>query len=186
MSRDITEVKFDALRNAIYHVARRNYLDLVNRILNFAVIMLGAGVAGKAASLFQIDGLWLEMGVVVAATVQLTFDFSYRARTHEILQKKYYEMLADIEAETQPDTKRYDAKLFTISADEPMPMRALDALAYNAAVDATRSDPADKAACRLHVPLAHRLLKQIIPFHSHEYGLDSERKSWWARYWPFR
>ena len=40
----------------------------------------------------------------------------------------------------------------TIAADEPMAMRALDALAYNKAVDATISDPQRVAECRLRVP----------------------------------
>src|SRR5712671_1713820 len=52
--------KFDALRNAIYHVARRNYFDLLNRILNFLVIILGASVAGKAAKLLHVEESLLE------------------------------------------------------------------------------------------------------------------------------
>jgi hypothetical protein len=67
--------KFDALRNAIYHVARRNYFDLLNRLLNFVVIILGAGVAAKSAKLFHLEELALEFGVLIAATMQLTFDF---------------------------------------------------------------------------------------------------------------
>jgi hypothetical protein len=37
--------KFDALRNAIYHTARRELYDSLNRLLNFLVIILGTGVA---------------------------------------------------------------------------------------------------------------------------------------------
>lgn len=80
--------KFNALRCAIYHVARRNYLDLLNRILNFVVIVLGASVAGKAAKLIHLeDEAWLEFSVLIVATAQLTFDFGYRARTHEIRRR---------------------------------------------------------------------------------------------------
>jgi hypothetical protein len=141
--------KFDALRNAIYHVARRNYFDLLNRLLNFVVIILGAGVAAKSAKLFHVEELSLEFGVLIAATMQLTFDFGYRARTHEILQMKYYEMLADIELDPAPNPNRWFAKLHTIAAGEPMPMRELDALAYNAALDATTSDPEVRKENRL-------------------------------------
>jgi hypothetical protein len=173
--------KFDALRNAIYHVARRNYFDLLNRLLNFAVIILGAGVAAKSAKLFHIEELALEFGVLIAATMQLAFDFGYRARTHEILQMKYYEMLAEIELDPTPDQRRYDAKLYTIAAGEPMPLRALDALAYNAALDATTSDPEVKKANRLFVPFLHRRFRHILSFHSHEYKLESEHLPWWNR-----
>ena len=121
--------KFDALRNAIYHTERRNFFDLSNRGLNFLVIIFGAGVAGKAAKLFRVNDSLLEFGVLIFATAQLTFDFGYRARTHEFLQKKYFEMLAEMELKSSPDQKKWDAKLFAIAGDEPMPMRALDALA---------------------------------------------------------
>ncbi|QDL97540.1 hypothetical protein FLL57_09570 [Rhodopseudomonas palustris] len=177
----ITAAKFDALRNAIYHVARRQYYDGLNRLLNFLVIILGAGVAGKAASLIEVRDLWLEIGVLVAATAQLAFDFGYRARTHEILQKKYYEMIAEMEVDDASDLKKWNAKLYTIASDEPMPMRALDALAYNAALDATMSDPVLKAEHRIYVPFIHRLFKHLIAFNGHEYVLESERSSLWRR-----
>lgn len=83
--------KFNALRCAIYHTERRNFFDLSNRCLNFLVIILGAGVAVKAAKVFHFEELWFEFGVLIAATAQLTFDLGYRARTHEFLQRKYFE-----------------------------------------------------------------------------------------------
>lgn len=52
--------KFDALRNAIYHLARRNYFDLLNRLLNFVVIVLGASVAAKASTVVHLDEPVLE------------------------------------------------------------------------------------------------------------------------------
>ena len=42
MSETNDEPKFDALRNSIYHSARRQYYDTLNRILNFLVIICGA------------------------------------------------------------------------------------------------------------------------------------------------
>ena|ERR1035437_8214040 len=125
----ISGPKFNALRCAIYHTERRNFFDLSNRGLNFLVIIFGAGVAGKATKLFHIEELWLEFGVLVFATAQLAFDLGYRARTHEFLQRKYFEMLAEMELDPSPERKKWDAKLFVIASDEPMPMRALDALA---------------------------------------------------------
>ncbi|MGY3353540.1 hypothetical protein ACVWZK_000203 [Bradyrhizobium sp. GM0.4] len=173
--------KFDALRCAIYHVARRNFFDLSNRLLNFLVIVLGAGVAGKAAKLIHFEEGWLEFGVLIFATAQLTFDFGYRARTHEFLQKKYNDMLAEIELDPKPSEKRYNAKLFTIAGDEPMPLRALDALAYNAALDATTSDPEMRSRNRVWIPPHQRVLRHFIAFHAYEYKLESERVSIWKK-----
>jgi hypothetical protein len=173
--------KFDALRCAIYHVSRRNFFDIVNRLLNFLVIVLGAAVAGKASKIFHVEEAWLEFAVLIAATAQLTFDFGYRARTHEFLQKKYNDMLAEIELNPKPSEKRYSAKLFTIAGDEPMPLRALDALAYNAALDATTSDPDVKRRNRIWIPRMQRLLRHFVAFHAYEYKLESDRVSVWKR-----
>jgi hypothetical protein len=177
----ISAAKFDALRCAIYHTERRNFFDLTNKVLNFLVVILGAGVAAKAAKLIHVEETLLEFGVLLFATIQLAFDLGYRARTHEFLQKKYFEMLAEMEMEQSPDQRKWRAKLFAIAADEPMPMRALDALAYNAALDATTSDVNMKRANRLHVPLIHRLLRHVIAFHAYEYRPQAEVRSWWRK-----
>ncbi|MEH2517185.1 hypothetical protein V1279_002758 [Bradyrhizobium sp. AZCC 1610] len=182
MTEDLSAPKFDALRNAIYHTTRKNYYDSINRALNFLVIILGAGVAGKASDLIHIKELWLEFSVLVFATLQLTFDFGYKARTHEFLQRKYNEMLAEFELEAKPSPSKWRAKLYTIASDEPMPMRALDALAYNAAVDATISDPSAKQLHRLRVPYLHRLLRHFLAREGYEYKLESEAATRWRRF----
>jgi hypothetical protein len=182
MTNPLFAPKFNALRNAIYHSARKSFFDSLNRRLNFLVIILGAGVAGKISDRFQMRELWLEFGVVIFATAQLTCDFGYRARTHEFLQRKYHEMLADIELEESPDLRKWNSKLQTIAADEPMPMRALDALAYNAALDATTSDPAARFADRIHVPFWHRMLKNLVARNGYEYRSEKEHRPWWRRF----
>lgn len=182
------EPKFDALRNAIYHSARKDYFDSLNRFLNFLVIVLGAGVAGKVSELFHFKELWLEFSVLVVATAQLTFDFGYKARTHEFLQRKYHELLSEMEIDGSDDLKKWKSKQQAIAADEPMPMRALDALAYNAAVDATYFERADRLRCRVWVPLSHRLLKNVIARNGYEYQGEIDHKYWWQRVyeWIFK
>ena len=182
MSDALDAVKFNALRNSIYHAARREYYDTLNRALNFLVIIFGAGVAGKASRLFHVEELWLEFGTLIFATAQLTFDFGSKARTHEFLQRKYTELLADIELETAANPAKWNSKLYTIAGEEPMPMRALDALAYNAALDATTSDPAEKKENRLRVPLCHRLFRHLVARDGYEYRLESEPISPWQRF----
>lgn len=181
MSDPLSDAKFDALRNAIYHTARKQFYDSLNRLLNFLVIIFGAGVAGKVSALFHVEELWLEFGVLIFATAQLTFDFGYKARTHEFLQRKYNEMLAEIELEATLDAARWRSKLYTVASDEPMPMRALDAVAYNAAVDATISDPAHKLIARLRVPFLHYLLRNFLARQGFEYQLESKSVKRWQR-----
>jgi hypothetical protein len=174
--------KFDALRLCIYHTTRRDHYDWLNRALNFIVIVLGAGVAVKVASELHIKELWFELALVVFATAQLSFDYGSKARTHEFLQRKYAEMLADMELEADPDPAKWNSKLDTIAGEEPMPMRALDALAYNSAVDATIGDPKEKIKYRIRVPFCHRLLRHVLAREGYEYRLESEPISLWGRF----
>jgi hypothetical protein len=138
--------RFDALRNALYHTERANFLDLLNRFLNLTVVLLGASVAGKTATHAHVEEYWLEFGVVFSASLQLVLDFGGKAGIHKFLQKRYYDVLAEMENEDLEDeeiSRKWSARLSTIASDEPMPMRALDAIAYNKALSATYSDPAD-------------------------------------------
>jgi hypothetical protein len=177
--------RFDALRNALYHTERRNFLDLLNRFLNLLVILLGAGVAGKAARLIHIEENWLELGVVFFATLQLVFDLGGRARDHQFLQRRYYELLAEMENENLDDEairRKWSAKLITISGDEPMPMRALDAIAYNKALSATCDDPATLQGYRQHVSFLQRRLRHIFAYHAASFPLESEYVNTWCKF----
>jgi hypothetical protein len=176
--------RFDALRNALYHTERKNFLDLLNRSLNFLVILLGASVAGKAAGLFSIKENWLELSVVLFATIQLVFDFGGRARVHEYLQRGYYELLSEMENENLDNEKtkrKWSTKLLTISSDEPMPMRALDAIAYNKAVAATSDNSEFVLKNRQHVTFLQRRLRHIFAYHSAQFPLEYEHDSFSLR-----
>ena len=148
----------------------------------FSRHICGAGVAGKALEQFHLKEPWLEFAVLIFATAQLTFDFGSKARTHEFLQRKYQEMLAEIEIEEKPNPAKWKSKLQTIAGEEPMPMRALDALAYNAAVDATSGEPTYRRENRLRVPFCHRLLRHMFAREGYEYRLESEPISGWQRF----
>jgi len=170
--------RFDALRNAIYHTERRSFFDLLNRGFNFLVIILGAGVAAKVATNLRLGEYWLEMAVVFFATAQLVFDFGSRARTHEFLQKRYYDLLREMEeSEHDKNLAHWSAKLLTLAADEPMTMRALDALAYNKALDALISDPEEIRLHRLYVSFLYRRLRHVIGFQGVQFKPTAEHRT---------
>lgn len=181
--------RFDALRNAIYHAERRTFFDTLNKGLNFLVIIFGAGVAGKAAHLLHLDDLVLEMGVLLFATIQLVFDFGTRARDHDFLQRRYYEMLSKMERDvddSETALRHRSAELLVIAADEPMPMRALDALAYNKALSAVVTDPEIARAYRQYVSFWQKRLRHVIAFHSAPFPYEDEflrsrPRRWWRR-----
>lgn len=164
--------RFDALRSALYHAERRRFFDFLNRLVNCIVILLGAGAAAKWAKLVHIDDVWFEMAIVVFATVQLVFDFGGSARVHEYLQKRLYELLAEIEGSDTSDDhamRRWSSKLLTITADEPMTMRALDAIAYNKALDAVVS-PAEKHKYRQVVSWWQARCRHFLAFQAVDFS----------------
>lgn len=160
--------KFDALRNAIYHTERRAHFDYLNKSINFLIIMFGAAAVAKSVDVFKSNSLFIELSILFISTIQLVFDFGGKTRTHEFLQKKYYELLSNIEEDNNysKNINKWSAKLLIIAADEPMPMRALDALAYNKAVDAIVSDPIERSRYRQKVRWHQRRLRQFVAFQS--------------------
>lgn len=179
--------RFDALRNALYHTARGRFLDALNRLFNFLVIVSGAAVVGKFAQFVTFNEIYIELAIVVIATIQLVFDYGGRACTHLFLQKRYYELLAEIE--TSPDAddenvkRAWSAKLLTIAADEPLPMRALDALAYNTALDALINDQDELKRYRLHVWFWQRWLKHLFAFQGTQFLPRPE--GYLTRFWKW-
>ncbi|MCR5855292.1 hypothetical protein [Mesorhizobium sp. J428] len=134
------------------------------------VVILGTATVGEAVTSFEIARmpLWIGGAVAAVGTLQLVFDFGGSARTHQSLQRDYFNLLADIEEKTDPteeDCRRWEAKMSRIAGDEPPVFRALDAKAYNDAIGAMEWDENE----RLVVPLIHRLLGSVISFDGHHY-----------------
>jgi hypothetical protein len=94
-------------------------------------------VVSGTAAVANLDLLEPRFLAAIASSIgalQLVFDFNGRARINELLQRKYYELLAQIDAVTNPSKEQiseWQAALNRIYVDEPPPMRALDAIAYN-------------------------------------------------------
>jgi hypothetical protein len=160
------DLSFDILRNAIYHTARAQFLDQCMRVTNFIVIVLGTSAAAELWS-GQIDPKWLAAAAAFVATLQLVGDFAVSARVHAYLQRRCYELLAELEGITSPDESSIAAiraKLTILYGEEPPPMRALDAVAYNAACDSI-----GKSSERVKISFWQSLLRHIYPFNGTEF-----------------
>jgi hypothetical protein len=152
-------VKFDALRNAIYHASRRRFFELLNRFLSFLVVVSGTAAVASVAGW---DPRWPAAGAAVIGALQLVFDFAGRARLHETLQRRYFELIAEIDGRLEPseaDVSKWRSDLNLIYADEPPPMRALDAIAFNKACDSLGCPDE-----RRSINLWQWLMQQVVPF----------------------
>ena len=163
-------IKFEALRNAIYHTARRGFLDRMNKSCSFLVILFGAAAVGDLGKQYAIGANWLAFIAAAAGTVQLVADFGVSARNHEFLQRQYYQLIAEIAAAINPTELQiasWEAKLNRIYGEEPPPMRALDAIAYNAACELF-----GKQADRVKVNWWQSVLRHLFMFSSAEFPYE--------------
>lgn len=176
MNRTIEDVRFDTLRNALYHTARRMSFDRYNRWASFFVILLGTASIGDAFAFYSIDIQrgWFGAAVAAVGAAQLVFDFGGRARDHQTLQREYYNLLSEIESCTDMSDEQIAAwygKIAKIMGDEPPTFRAVDAKAYNDALDATGGHDRSK---RLFIPLSQKVFGGVFTFDGARYDTFGE------------
>jgi hypothetical protein len=130
------------------------------------VIILGTSAAAELGSGY-IDPKWLAATAAFVATLQLVADFAVSARVHAYLQRRCYELLAELEGIKSPDESAIAgirAKLTILYGEEPPPMRALDAVAYNTACDSI-----GRSSERVKITFWQSRLRHIYPFYGTEF-----------------
>lgn len=162
--RKAADIQFDALRNAIYHSARRSYYDALNRSMSFLVVASGTAAVADAGKWLGVDSSYqlFALAAALAGLSQLVFDFGGKARTHEFLQRRFYELISEMGAD-EPSPEQligWDSRLNGLYAEEPPPMRALDAVAYNAAIESLGRDKGK----RVHINIFQSWLRHLVHF----------------------
>lgn len=171
-SRD--SIRFNVLRNALYHTGMRMAYERWNRVFNFLVLLLGASAMADAFGRIGIHQVYIGAGVAVIGALQLVFDFGRSARDHQTLQRDYYRLLTEIEAcptDDEDRRARWWGQMIAIAGDEPPVLRARDAKAYNDALDSL--DIHDQGE-RLVIPWYQRLLGSLVSYEGHHYRKRSE------------
>lgn len=162
-----------ALRNALYHTARRRWLDGWGRFLNLLIIVAGTSAATDMLGYIPGSTPFMALFVAFVGAAQLVYDFSGRGRTHELLQRRYYLIYAEISECTSPtmeDCAKWEAEFARAAADEPPTMRALDAIADNQATNTLLGGEK-----RLDVTGWQSITRQILAHNSADF---TERKEW--------
>jgi hypothetical protein len=164
IEREIFNLRFDVLRNALYHTARTQFLDFCSKATNFIIIICGASAIG---GLFDIPK-WLAAISVVAATFQLVGDFAVLARQHAYFQRRCYELLAQLDsiaADAPEELEEINEKLTLLYGEEPPTMWALNAIAYNEACEIV-----GKPDGRKPVNTAQSVLRNLYPFNEMKFS----------------
>jgi hypothetical protein len=144
-SQGLTEaekIQFSLLRNATYHEDRASFFAFSHRLFMFLVVAFGTGSFG--ASLTGGDERW-HLAITVCAAiatlaglVDLLWNVDGNARDHTRLR----DLAARLEASESPALLR--SELLRMVGEEPPAMYAVDALAFNRAVDAMGRPPGQK------------------------------------------
>jgi hypothetical protein len=164
------DLRFDIMRNAIYHSARSRFLDFCNRVFVFLAILFGTSAAADLGSNWHFSPAWLSAFAAISATISLVGDFAVSSRTHAYLQRRYYEALAELERlgnvsdQDMPRLLDIRGRVTALYGEEPPPMRALDAVAYNAACDSLGEDEA-----RVTVHWWQSALRHVYPFNETDF-----------------
>ncbi len=124
----------------------------------------------------RVGDTWLEIAVVVLATAQLVFDFGGLARDHQYLQRRYYELLSEMERDSSGkiEEAEWSARLLMLASEEPMTMRAVDAIAYNKATDALIGS-AEKARYRQVLRWYHVRLRNVWAFQNTDFSPSDQQ-----------
>jgi len=125
------------LTNAQYHASREAFLDTIHRWVMFLVIAFGGAALTDILPRLTGADAKLTTDLLVAASailaaLDLTFDLSNRARTHAMMKRRYFELLADLrEGHKTPEHVKVCIERF--SADEEPQFRVLFLACWNAA-----------------------------------------------------
>jgi hypothetical protein len=159
-----TEFKIECLKNARYHEDREVFFSHLHKIT-----MLVAVLGGTATFAFVKQFKIFAALVTVAGVVDLVFDVSGKARLHAALRRRVYDVLAQIEDPTR-DLAGLKEQAARIYADEPPCMHAVNALAYNSAMQAF--DRPEK----YQFPISnwHRALRHWWPFTADDFKTYDE------------
>lgn len=142
--------------NARYRASREAFLDSVHRWFMFGVVLTGAG---SISALFaEYVNVQLVFGAIAAllGAADLAFDLSNRARTHALMKRRYFELLADMR-DGQKSPSEADACTHRYSADEEPAFHALLMDSWNAAQEMIYGEQARL----VKIPRSHRWLQNV-------------------------
>ncbi len=168
-------IRFNVLRNALYHTAMRRHFEKWNRWFNFLVVLLGAASIADALVQWSIPPYFVGIAVAGIGAAQLAFNFGGNASLHQQLQRDYYNLLADIDGSlgsTEDDVAKWFSSMIRITGNEPPTMRTVDAKAYNDALDATEGERDE----RLYIPLWRWLVEFWFSSEGYTFDKLSERR----------
>jgi hypothetical protein len=116
-SAKIDLMRFELMRSAFYHDMCQTRLGRTHRLLTFVMVLLGSGAIAGFGAQCPIVGQVAGALVAVIGAASLVWGFGEAAVSHSDLRRRFYGLLADLEA--GGDLNDLTARMTMIYADEP-------------------------------------------------------------------
>lgn len=117
-----------AYMNGMYHADREAVLDRRHRTMMFFVIALGTSAVVRPFGI-EFD-IYFGAATALVGAIDLSFNFSVRARNHAYLRKEYFRVAAAL-AEGKCSPKSANAKMTDLAAEEEPVFMAALSVAHN-------------------------------------------------------
>lgn len=132
-------LRFGLREQIAYHGAREIFLSRLGRFLTAVQVLLGTSAVAMMRDVFPDYSLATVVLAALTGVLLLVLDPFGAAREHRILRGRFHELFADCEeAECTPEIIRsLNGKMQRVMASAPPAYRAVQAIAFNMAVNAT-------------------------------------------------
>ena len=156
--------QFGLREQIVYHAMREQALARLSRFLTGLQVFLGTSAIASMADFFPGWEVALVTSSALAGVMLLVIDPAGAARDHRALRSRFHNIFADLE-EGSGDTislRTLKARKERIMADAPPAYRGVQAVAYNAAVNATYEE-AEAARHRYKIGRLRRTFANWLP-----------------------
>ncbi len=166
----LDDLEFNCLRSAYGNQDREIFFSFLHRSTMFLVVLGGTATFGALTSNVEwVRPQYIAFSITCLGLLDLVFDLSGKARIHSSLRHSFLSLLADVKS-SDAAAEKLERNLHLLYAEEPPTYRAVEAMAFNAAVRSLGKDSTEQ----LRIPLIHRFLRHLIPFASADYQNHQE------------
>ncbi len=165
LAEQLHNLKFELYHNAAYHNDLLSFYSGMHRLVSFITTFAGTAFISSLLLENRDFGIAASGVVTIAATSDLVFDLTGRARIHEILRSKSYNLLSELERTDIDETLLSTVRRKLISQwEEGPPIKyGVSILAWNTAMVSITST-AEIGDKLIPLPLWRRLLRHILAF----------------------
>lgn len=164
-----------ALREQIaYHAIREQALARLAQVLTSLQVILGLGAIVSMVAPHPTATITLITLSAISGVILLLIDPSGAARDHRALRSRFHNVFADVEegCAEDDDLRKLRANKKRISADAPPAYRCVQAIAFNAAVNATYRE-AEASRYRYVIGFWRRVFANWFPMRGFKFEQES-------------